>query len=203
MDGSIYSNHKWTEQSVGSSADQKWAEFLAARQPVNTRFRWPEIWTSMSSDLHQILLSIHKVNMTNFCITQRRNHVCSVPRLETTEVELNMCVQHRHQNQNKTWYIGLSIYRGLQNCEGMGCLFLLLASRLIHFSFCYHWLRMAVFILLWSLDFKRKQNYFHFMLQESNPLTCKAVFFYEWEHRTGTMCPFSSLHPSRNGKERQ
>ena len=28
-------------------------------------------------------------------------------------------------------------------------------------------------------------------------------FFYEWEHRTGTMCPFSSLHPSRNGKERR
>ena len=28
-------------------------------------------------------------------------------------------------------------------------------------------------------------------------------FFNEWEHRTGTMCPFSSLHPSRNGKERQ
>ena len=28
-------------------------------------------------------------------------------------------------------------------------------------------------------------------------------FFYEWEHRMGTMCPFSSLHPSRNGKERQ
>ena len=26
-------------------------------------------------------------------------------------------------------------------------------------------------------------------------------FFYEWEHRTGTMCPFSSLYPSRNGKE--
>ena len=27
------------------------------------------------------------------------------------------------------------------------------------------------------------------------------VFFYEWEHRTGTMCPFSSLHPLRKGKE--
>ena len=26
-------------------------------------------------------------------------------------------------------------------------------------------------------------------------------FFYEWEHRTGTMCPFSSLHPLRKGKE--
>ena len=26
-------------------------------------------------------------------------------------------------------------------------------------------------------------------------------FFYEWEHRTGTMCPFSSLYPSRYGKE--
>ena len=26
-------------------------------------------------------------------------------------------------------------------------------------------------------------------------------FFYEWEYRTGTMCPFSSLYPSRNGKE--
>ena len=28
-------------------------------------------------------------------------------------------------------------------------------------------------------------------------------FFNEWEHRMGTMCPLSSLHPSRNGKERQ
>ena len=28
------------------------------------------------------------------------------------------------------------------------------------------------------------------------------IFFYEWEHRTGTMCPFSGLHPSRKGKER-
>ena len=27
--------------------------------------------------------------------------------------------------------------------------------------------------------------------------------FYEWENRTGTMCPFSSLHPSRKGEERQ
>ena len=26
-------------------------------------------------------------------------------------------------------------------------------------------------------------------------------FFYEWEYRTGTMCPFSSLHPLRKGKE--
>ena len=26
-------------------------------------------------------------------------------------------------------------------------------------------------------------------------------FFYEWEHRTGTMCPFSSLHSLRKGKE--
>ena len=24
-------------------------------------------------------------------------------------------------------------------------------------------------------------------------------FFYEWEHRTGIMCPFSSLYPSREG----
>ena len=28
-------------------------------------------------------------------------------------------------------------------------------------------------------------------------------FFYEWEHRTGTMCPFSSLHHLGKGKERQ
>ena len=27
------------------------------------------------------------------------------------------------------------------------------------------------------------------------------LFFYEGEHRTGTMCPFSSLHPLRKGKE--
>ena len=27
------------------------------------------------------------------------------------------------------------------------------------------------------------------------------LFFYEWEHRTGTMCPFSSLHPLKKGKE--
>ena len=26
-------------------------------------------------------------------------------------------------------------------------------------------------------------------------------FFYEWEHRTGKMCPFSSLHPLKKGKE--
>ena len=26
-------------------------------------------------------------------------------------------------------------------------------------------------------------------------------FFFLWEHRTGTMCPFSSLHPLRKGKE--
>ena len=25
-------------------------------------------------------------------------------------------------------------------------------------------------------------------------------FFHEWEHRTGTMCPFSSLYPLRKGK---
>ena len=28
-------------------------------------------------------------------------------------------------------------------------------------------------------------------------------FFYEWEHRTGSMCPFSSLHPLGKGKEVQ
>ena len=32
---------------------------------------------------------------------------------------------------------------------------------------------------------------------------CFFFFFYEWEHRTGTMCPFSSLHPLRKGKEVQ
>ena len=26
-------------------------------------------------------------------------------------------------------------------------------------------------------------------------------FFYEWEYRTGTMCPFSSLHPLKKGKK--
>ena len=26
-------------------------------------------------------------------------------------------------------------------------------------------------------------------------------FFYEWEHRTGTMCSLSSLHPLKKGKE--
>ena len=26
-------------------------------------------------------------------------------------------------------------------------------------------------------------------------------FFYEWEHKTGKMCPFSSLHPLKKGKE--
>ena len=31
--------------------------------------------------------------------------------------------------------------------------------------------------------------------------TCS--FFYEWEHRTGTMCPFLSLHPLGKGKEMQ
>ena len=29
------------------------------------------------------------------------------------------------------------------------------------------------------------------------------LFFNEWEHRTVTMCPFSTLHPSRKRKERQ
>ena len=29
------------------------------------------------------------------------------------------------------------------------------------------------------------------------------LFIYEWEHRTYTLCPLSSLHPLRNGKERQ
>ena len=28
-------------------------------------------------------------------------------------------------------------------------------------------------------------------------------FFCEWEHRTGTMCPFSSLHPLGKGKEKE
>ena len=28
-----------------------------------------------------------------------------------------------------------------------------------------------------------------------------STFFYEWEHRTGTVCPFSSLHPLRKGTE--
>ena len=27
------------------------------------------------------------------------------------------------------------------------------------------------------------------------------LFIYEWEHRTGKMCPFSSLHPLKKGKE--
>ena len=26
-------------------------------------------------------------------------------------------------------------------------------------------------------------------------------FFYEWEYRTGTMCPFSSLHPLKKGMQ--
>ena len=26
-------------------------------------------------------------------------------------------------------------------------------------------------------------------------------FFYEWEYRTGTMCPFSSLHPLKKEKK--
>ena len=32
-------------------------------------------------------------------------------------------------------------------------------------------------------------------------LNLQFFLFYEWEHRTGTMCPFSSLHPLRKGKE--
>ena len=38
-------------------------------------------------------------------------------------------------------------------------------------------------------------------IPESLRVVFSLFFFYEWEHRTGTMCPFSSLHPSRNGKE--
>ena len=45
-------------------------------------------------------------------------------------------------------------------------------------------------------------------IQICNPNLCKShifwiffFFFYEWEYRTGTMCPFSSLHPLRKGKE--
>ena len=37
------------------------------------------------------------------------------------------------------------------------------------------------------LDPKKQKNFF--------------FFFYEWEYRTGTMCPFSSLHPLKKGKE--
>ena len=33
------------------------------------------------------------------------------------------------------------------------------------------------------------------------PLFFFFFFFYEWEHRTGAMCPFSSLHPLKKGKE--
>ena len=29
----------------------------------------------------------------------------------------------------------------------------------------------------------------------------ETFFFYEWEHRTGKMCPFSSLHPLKKGRE--
>ena len=34
-----------------------------------------------------------------------------------------------------------------------------------------------------------------------SPARRLPFFFYEWEHRTGTMCPFSSLHPLKKGKE--
>ena len=35
----------------------------------------------------------------------------------------------------------------------------------------------------------------------SEPMMYKMIFFFhEWEHRTGTMCPFSSLYPLRKGK---
>ena len=30
-----------------------------------------------------------------------------------------------------------------------------------------------------------------------------SLFFYEWEHRRGTMCPFSSLYPLRKGRQWQ
>ena len=39
----------------------------------------------------------------------------------------------------------------------------------------------------WACHMKGLVGYFFF-------------FLYEWEHRKGTMCPFSSLHPIRNGK---
>ena len=32
----------------------------------------------------------------------------------------------------------------------------------------------------------------------ANLVSDNFFFFYGWEHRTGTMCPFSSLHPLRN-----
>ena len=34
-----------------------------------------------------------------------------------------------------------------------------------------------------------------------SPRNIFFFFLYEWEHRTGKMCPFSSLHPLKKGKE--
>ena len=47
----------------------------------------------------------------------------------------------------------------------------------------------------WTPEFR--ELYLH----HKRTLYLFIYFFYEWEHRTGTMCPFSSLHPLRKGKE--
>ena len=39
------------------------------------------------------------------------------------------------------------------------------------------------------------------VLQLCHELRIFFFFFYEWEHRTGKMCPFSSLRPLKKGKE--
>ena len=49
----------------------------------------------------------------NFCVTQRRSHVRSVPQLETTDVRLNLYLRHRYRNENRAWYIGLNVCGGL------------------------------------------------------------------------------------------
>ena len=43
----------------------------------------------------------------------------------------------------------------------------------------------------------------HDLLSTSSTPALFFFVFYEWEHRTGTMCPFSSLDPLGKGKERQ
>ena len=57
-----------------------------------------------------------------------------------------------------------------------------------------------------ELEYYLKEEYgleaSEFLTKEnSHRIFIYFFFFYDWEHRTGTMCPFSSLHPLRKGKE--
>ena len=52
-----------------------------------------------------------------------------------------------------------------------------------------------------SVNNKKKKNAeLNFHICPSH-IIIQLFFFHEWEHTTGSMCPFLSLYPSRKGKE--